>query len=269
MERHANPEDPDLYALGALDGEEKQAYEAHLRACPACARELEAARQRVALLGLAAAPVAPPASLRQDLMQRAREGRPAAPARPDSIRPAPVPSAPPRRRIFWLTPALATATIVLAAVAAWLGVRDRSQLQQIDALRAQLAVAQIQSREIARASEQTDHILGMPGTIHVALSRMPGEPQGRAGVLYNARMGMVTCAGQLGPAPPDKSYQLWLVPASGAPMSLGVMSSMEPVNMLTAHVPPGMVAKAFAVTMEPRGGMPHPTGPKVLVGVAS
>ena len=33
-EQHANPEDLDLYALGALDGEEKQAFEAHLRACP-------------------------------------------------------------------------------------------------------------------------------------------------------------------------------------------------------------------------------------------
>jgi hypothetical protein len=28
-----------------------------------------------------------------------------------------------------------------------------------------------------------------------------------------------------------------------------------------------MEAKAFAVTEEPEGGMPWPTGPKVLVGV--
>ena len=35
---------------------------------------------------------------------------------------------------------------------------------------------------------------------------------------------------------------------------------------MTAHVPPGMAAKAFAVTVEPAGGMPWPTGPKVLVG---
>ena len=58
-ERHVNPEDPDLYALGVLDGEEKQALEAHVRACDACAQQVEAARQRVALLSLAAPPVAP------------------------------------------------------------------------------------------------------------------------------------------------------------------------------------------------------------------
>jgi anti-sigma-K factor RskA len=30
-----------------------------------------------------------------------------------------------------------------------------------------------------------------------------------------------------------------------------------------------MAAKAFAVTVEPKGGMPWPTGPKVLVGGVS
>lgn len=37
-EPHANPEDLDLYALGALEGEEKQRFETHLRACPSCQR---------------------------------------------------------------------------------------------------------------------------------------------------------------------------------------------------------------------------------------
>jgi anti-sigma factor RsiW len=35
-ERHANPEDFDLYALGALDGEEKLTLEAHAGACSLC-----------------------------------------------------------------------------------------------------------------------------------------------------------------------------------------------------------------------------------------
>jgi anti-sigma-K factor RskA len=37
---------------------------------------------------------------------------------------------------------------------------------------------------------------------------------------------------------------------------------------VVVHLTPGLVAKAFAVTLEPQGGMPQPTGPKVLVGVA-
>jgi anti-sigma-K factor RskA len=34
-------------------------------------------------------------------------------------------------------------------------------------------------------------------------------------------------------------------------------------------LPQGMAAKAFAVTLEPAGGMPQPTGPMVLVGPVS
>jgi anti-sigma-K factor RskA len=35
------------------------------------------------------------------------------------------------------------------------------------------------------------------------------------------------------------------------------------------HLPPGMAAKEFTVTIEPLGGRPQPTGPMVLVGAAS
>lgn len=69
-QQHANPEDFDLYAMSALDGEDKQAFEAHLRACPACAQRLAEARRQLSLLGLAAAPVTPPPALKAALMKR-------------------------------------------------------------------------------------------------------------------------------------------------------------------------------------------------------
>ena len=76
MNRHVNPEDSDLYALGALDGEEKQELEAHLRSCAECAREVGAARQRVALLALAAGMPSPtPALVSLALMEMPRLGR--------------------------------------------------------------------------------------------------------------------------------------------------------------------------------------------------
>lgn len=259
-ERHVNPEDPDLYALGALDGEEKQALEAHVRACDACAQQLEAARQRVALLSLAAPPVAPRPAVKEALMRQVRADKAqrfAAPARRE-----------PARRFGWLTPALAFATVVFAVLSGYLYTRNQTAAQRIEALEAQLSNAELNSREIAKSSAEADSILGAPGTIRVALAAQPGTSAGRAAVLYNARMGMVVCAGQLAEAPADKSYQLWMVPATGAPMSLGVMSSMDSAKLMMAHVPPGMEAKAFAITVEPRGGMPQPTGPKVLVGVA-
>jgi anti-sigma-K factor RskA len=264
MERHVNPEDPDLYALGALDGEEKQAFEAHVRACDACAQQLEAARLRVALLGLLAPAASPSPSVKENLLRRARAERSLATrTAPASVRV--VPRAP---RFSWLTPALAVASLVFAVLAGWLWTRNRTYLQQIGDLQAQLQIAQAQTQQIARAAEETDHILGAPGTMHVALAAQPGGPSGRAGLLYNPRMGMVMCVGQLPPPPHGMTYQLWLVPMQGKPMSLGMYSGNDATLEMSAHVTPGTEAKAFAFTVEPQGGMPQPTGPKVLMGVA-
>jgi anti-sigma-K factor RskA len=267
MERHVNPEDPDLYALGVLDGEEKQEIEAHVRSCSACARELEAARQRVALLGLAVSAVAPPPSVKEALRRRVRAERIPEAHRTGQLKPERA------LRFAWLTPAFGVAAVVFAALAAGIWMKDvrdsRRDFQRIRELEGQLAVAQTRSLEIARAAEETDKLLGMPGTMRVALQQQAGWPEGRAGVLYNAKMGMVACSGWL-PAPPaDKSYQLWLVPMEGKPVPLRVLSGGEWTEPLTAHVTPGMAAKAFAVTVEPKGGMPWPTGPKVLMGGVS
>ena len=217
MERHVNPEDPDLYALGALDGEEKQALEAHVRSCPACARAVDAARQRVALLGLAAPAAAPSPSVKEALMRKVREeGIPEAlrwrgPAGPRPERP---------RGFSWLTPAFGAAAVFFAALAVVIWMKDLRDAGRIQELQAQLAVAQSRSLQIANAAAETDKLLGMPGTMRVGWSSRRGCPWGRAAVLYNAKMGMVTCAGWLPPPPAGKSYQLWLVPMQGKPMCL-------------------------------------------------
>ena len=266
-EQHANPEDSDLYALGALDGQELQAFEAHVRSCSKCAQEVEAARRQVTLLGLAAPAAAPPPSVKESLMRRVRAERvpemPWTVRRQEAAKPVRVSS------FAWLTPAFGTAAVFFAALAALIWMKELRDSKQIENLQAQLAVAQAQSVQIAKAAADADQLVGSAGTMRVALAQQPGGPSARAGVLYNARMGAVMYAGEMPPAPAGKSYQLWLVPASGAPVSLGVFSVTDPSMPMSAHVPPGMVAKAFAVTLEPQGGMPQPTGPKVLVGVVS
>jgi anti-sigma-K factor RskA len=258
MNRHVNPEDSDLYALGALDGAEMQELEAHVRSCSECARAVDEARQRVALLALAAPAVAPPAGVKEELLRRVRAERIPEAHRAELAKPGRV------RGFGWLTPAFGVAAVVFAALSALLWVRDARDLRRVHELEGQLAVAQTRSLEIARAAEQTNKLLEWPATKRVALMPMPGM-EGHGGVLYNAKMGMVACSGWL-PAPPKgKSYQLWLVPMEGKPMPLYVFGE-EWTHPMEMHVTPGMEAKAFAVTEEPAGGMPWPTGPKVLVG---
>ena len=96
-----------------------------------------------------------------------------------------------------------------------------------------------------------------------------GGPPGQAHVMYNARMGLAVYSGQIAPAPQDKSYQLWLVPLSGAPVDAGLVAPNQENGAVVVHLTPGLVAKEFAVTLEPAGGKPQPTGPMVLVGTAS
>jgi anti-sigma-K factor RskA len=128
---------------------------------------------------------------------------------------------------------------------------------------------QQQSAQIVNEQSMIE-VLAAKDTVVVSLAEQKQQPQGTARVLYNSRRGMIVYNGTLPQAPQDKSYQLWLVPTSGAPISAGVFESVNGVtNRVIASVPPGTTAKAFAVTLEPKGGKPAPTGPFVLVGPVS
>jgi anti-sigma-K factor RskA len=151
-----------------------------------------------------------------------------------------------------------------AIVFGWLHIMQLDK--QIEALQ-----DRVQEQNTQIASDQSMlEVLAAKDTVVVSLAEQKQQPQGTARVLYNARRGMLVYNGTLPQAPADKSYQLWLVPTSGAPISAGVFESASGLtNHIIANIPPGTTAKAFAVTLEPRGGKPAPTGPFVLVGPVS
>src|SRR5271170_8089777 len=92
-EHPTREEDFDLYALGALEGEEKRAIESHLAGCGPCAQKLAEAQGRIALLALAAPPVAPSAAVKQRLLDQVRADI-RADAHADARRAAPAPNRP-------------------------------------------------------------------------------------------------------------------------------------------------------------------------------
>jgi anti-sigma-K factor RskA len=266
-------EDFDLYALGALEGDEKLAIESHVASCATCTEKLAAARGRIALLSLAAPPVAPSAAVKQRLMQQVR-----ADAERNAERNAAVPAlernAPraPRETertggFFgrWWAAVLVPAGAVLAVATILLWTENRQLDRQLAALR---AAAEQQQQQLQEVREVAD-MIESHDTLTVSLAQQPGMPAGAAHVMYNAKMGMLMFDGEIAPAPAAKSYQLWLVPADGKPISAGVFN---PVIGRTNHwmmkLPQGIAAREFAVSLEPTGGMPQPTGPMVLVGHA-
>jgi anti-sigma-K factor RskA len=72
----------------------------------------------------------------------------------------------------------------------------------------------------------------------------------------------------LPPVPADRSYQLWFVPKSGAPVSAEVFNTASNGSaQIEIPIPPGIGdLGAAAVTTEPAGGLPKPSGPFSLLG---
>ena len=90
-----------------------------------------------------------------------------------------------------------------------------------------------------------------------------------ARIIYSARLKRARLLVQNLPAPPSgKTYEVWLL-AGGAPIPAGLF---RPDSGGAARIDlPELAdlghAVAFAVTVEPEGGVPAPTGAKVLVGL--
>lgn len=255
-------EDFDLYALGALEGAEKQALESHIAFCLGCAQKVADARGRIAMLALAAPPARAPAIVKERLLQqiRAARGQGGAAVTEMDLQP------PTRTVLSRWTAILLPVAAVLAVATFLLWNANRRLDSQLAALRDS---AQRQEQQLQDARDITGLITARD-TITVQLAPQPTMPQGAAHVMYNAKMGMLMYEGQVPPAPAAKSYQLWLVPVSGNPISCGVFNPVagEPDHWMM-KLPKGIEPRVFAVTLEPSGGMPQPTGPKVLLGAAS
>ena len=161
------------YALDALEPEEARAYERHLAVCARCREEVASLQGAAAALGYAAAPVVPPAGLRERILAAAGAER---------RRPAP----PPRPR-FWSRPRpLAAAAALALAAAVALGAWDVSlhdRLGRAGALRG-----------VALTGAAGSVVVGADGGAVLVVAGLPAAPAGKT---YEA---WVVAGGQAEPA---------------------------------------------------------------------
>lgn len=75
----------------------------------------------------------------------------------------------------------------------------------------------------------------------------------------------------LSPLSNQETYQLWLIPSNGAPVSAGlVIADATPTAWQPITIPdPDLDFTAVGLSIEPAGGSPAPTGPIVLLGTTA
>lgn len=255
---HIREEDLELYALGALPELEATAVKGHAQGCAQCSAKLAEALGNVAVLALAAEQEAPAARVKEKLFARiAAERAPAATGARDIV------GEPERPRASWWNWVLVPATALLAIFCAALYRENRS-------LTGELREAQ---RMAASFERERMHVMGLVNalsakdteTIRLA-STKDGFPGSGAVVRYNKRLGKVIYTADLPELPPGKVYQMWLVPTSGEPPISAGTFTPNGSRPWDTQVPANSDAKAFAVTVEPEGGVPKATGKIILLG---
>jgi anti-sigma-K factor RskA len=240
-----------LLAVGALQGDERVALEKHLEGCAACRRELEQLRGDTALLAISVAGPAPPGRARERLLKAvAKEPR------------ATKATAAPRRS-WTLIPWFAAAAFALAAVFFF---------QQSDRLSQRVAELQSESAQEQTQLERAREVvstLTSTNAMRVTLvaAQTPPQPQGRA-IYVRDRSSLVFIANNMPALPPQKAYELWLIPTSGAPVPAGVFKpdAHGSATVVQPPLPAGVEAKAFAITVEPEQGSATPTMPILMSG---
>jgi anti-sigma-K factor RskA len=97
--------------------------------------------------------------------------------------------------------------------------------------------------------------------------KTPPPPAGKA-IYSRQRNGLIFVASNLRSLPAQKAYELWLIPTQGAPIPAGVFKpdAHGGAVVINPPLPAGLVAKAFAITIEPEQGSTTPTMPIIMMG---
>jgi hypothetical protein len=266
-----------LSAVGALLPEEQRRVAAHLaEGCARCEAELAQGQEASELLALAAPTVEPSAGARAALLRAVDTETAVAPASvAGALAEAPGRHAPRRARSTpWA--ALAAGLALLLSSGALLEVLRQGQESRSALAAARGALEQSLAEQASRTDALAQQVGGVENSVaslqgsHVQEMTLGGEAkfgQATARVVMDAAgQQVLLLASRVPPLPAGQTYQLWVI-ISGTPRSLGVFTP-DPEGRVV-HVESESLTLAsdakVAVSVEPSGGVPQPTGPIVLI----
>jgi anti-sigma-K factor RskA len=249
-------EQASLYAAGAMTDGERREYARHLEEdqCEVCQSEVDELQAAMSMLAFTVPQARPSPSVKARLMEQAAMNAP---------RRAVVEVEPTFRWFNWITAAIAVASIAVTFFV----------LRTNNELRRELAE---QFEKIARLEDQLTGVrrnIALLTSPSVRLRELAGQGanmQASAKIFWDLQQKRWRVyVSDLPPLPADKSYQLWFVTKSGRKVSAKVFNTdANGAYEVEVPVPDDVVdLQAAAVTTEPFGGVPQPTGSFALLGM--
>ena len=231
-------------ALSALDAAEAQALNEHLENCAECRKELDEWQATAAALAFGANAAEPSPKVRERILDEVRK---------DLSEPNVVPFRSTPRNLwssFGSLGAMAAAVLFTALIVGIVVLWRQNNAMQTKLEQSQ-AFVQLVTSPGARVAELKSSAVGGGATATVA---------------YDNTGHAMLVATNLPSLPQGKAYQLWFIVGNKPPMpgktfapdstGQGVTEEQMPREALNSPV--------FAVTVEPAGGVPAPTGPIYL-----
>jgi anti-sigma factor RsiW len=222
------------YAADALEPDERERFEEHLRDCAACRREVAELTETTARLGAAAAAPAP-AELRARVLEEVSRTRQLSPL-------APTPRTRPRGARPWYQQPASLAAGFLLVLSVGLATFAVGQADRADQ-------AEQRAERIAAVVADPDRV-----------ERTVPLTTGGTGTVVTADGVAVFGARDVPMLPEGRTYQLWVL-RDGSARSAGTLGRGGELDALVEDMAP---RDSIALTVEPAGGSTAPTGEIVL-----
>jgi len=248
-------------ALNALDANDSQLLGAHLESCPDCRSQLSDLQNTTACLAFAAIetqPLEPAAEVRSRILEAVRSDV--------SVSANVIPLIKKQPRTW--TSAQTWGAIAAGLTFVVLGASLFVLWQQNRAIRNELTRVKQQAQETRNEQAKLQEAVALmtaPGTRMTELTGTSEMPGAQATLAFDKNGRAILMANGLPPPPEGKAYQLWFI-AGGRPMPGKVfVTDSSGAGMLKDQIPAvALNAAVFAVTLEPKSGVPQPTGAMYL-----
>ena len=249
-----------LYVLGALTPEETRAFEAALAGNAELQQFAAALRKSRDALAGSLPNVTPPPALKEKILAQIEE-REKIIAMPSKVQR-------PRGRATWLPWAWAACLAIACAISfsqqKVLRQKYDEQAKRLAELNHTADLLRSQTRDLKQmvvTLQESNRLAGL--RIAVLNSMLADSPSAVAVSLWDDQEQRgVFVAQNLKPLPVDRDYQLWVIdPKYATPVSAGVfqVDAQGKIRVQFKADKPIEAVSKFAVTLEPKGGLPTPT----------